>query len=243
MCRTADYECDLPEYCTGQSEYCPPDVYKMDTETCDNGRAFCYQGSCRTRTDQCKLLWGPSGLSSDECYNLNNRGNRHGNCGYNRLNKSYIKCPEESVYCGMLHCRHLNEKLEFGMESVAILAHSFINSKGSIIPCRNAIVDLGLNEMDPGLTPDGATCGDGKMCINQKCMPVESLRRQNIQTCQNDCNGNGYCNSKGHCHCKDGFAPPLCDYPGTGGSIDSGPASDPDGKLSHSRTNIGKFPA
>lgn len=63
----------------------------------------------------------------------------------------------------MLHCRHLNERLEFGMESVAILSQSFINLKGSIIPCRTAIVDLGLNQVDPGLAPDGATCGQGKV--------------------------------------------------------------------------------
>lgn len=68
-----------------------------------------------------------------------------------------------SVLCGMLHCKHLNERLEFGMESVAILSHSFINKKGSIIPCRTAIVDLGINQVDPGLTPDGALCGDGKV--------------------------------------------------------------------------------
>lgn len=48
------------------------------------------------------------------------------------------------------------------METVSILAHSFINKKGSIIPCRTALVDLGVNEVDPGMTPDGAKCGDGK---------------------------------------------------------------------------------
>lgn len=67
------------------------------------------------------------------------------------------------------------------------------------------------------------------MCINQKCMPVENLRKSSIVSCPSDCNGNGYCNSKGHCHCKDDFAPPNCDYPGVGGSVDSGPASDPNG--------------
>ncbi|XP_071445169.1 disintegrin and metalloproteinase domain-containing protein adm-2 [Hetaerina americana] len=165
MCRSADHECDLPEYCTGQSEYCPADVFKMDGETCDRGKAFCYQGSCRTHTDQCRLLWGPSGRSSDsQCYSMNTKGSRHGNCGYNRLNQSYNKCAEDNIMCGMLHCKHLNERLEFGMESVAILSHSFINSGGSIIPCRTAIVDLGLNEVDPGLAPDGAKCGHGKVC-------------------------------------------------------------------------------
>lgn len=52
------------------------------------------------------------------------------------------------------------------MESVAILSHSFINSQGSIIPCRTALVDLGLNEVDPGLAPDGARCGEGKVSDN-----------------------------------------------------------------------------
>ncbi|KAG8230722.1 hypothetical protein J437_LFUL010823, partial [Ladona fulva] len=230
MCRSANHECDLPEYCTGQSEYCPSDVFKMDGETCNHGKAFCYQGSCRTHSDQCRLLWGPSGSSSDEqCYNMNTKGSRHGNCGYNRLNQSYNKCRDENVMCGMLHCKHYNERLEFGMESVSILSHSFINNGGSIIPCRTAIVDLGLNEVDPGLAPDGAKCGPGKMCVNQKCLPVESLVAggANGKGCPKGCSGNGVCNSKNHCHCKKGFAPPYCDYPGPGGSEDSGPASDP----------------
>lgn len=63
----------------------------------------------------------------------------------------------------MVHCSHFNEKLEFGMESVSIVAHSFINNAGNISACRTAIVDLGLNEVDPGLAPDGAKCGDGKV--------------------------------------------------------------------------------
>ena len=38
LCRSADIECDLPEYCNGQSEYCPADTYKMNTELCDGGK-------------------------------------------------------------------------------------------------------------------------------------------------------------------------------------------------------------
>lgn len=67
------------------------------------------------------------------------------------------------------------------------------------------------------------------MCVNQKCMSVESLRAMKSK-CPQDCNGNGLCNSLGHCHCKDGFSPPFCDYPGPGGSEDSGPASDPNAR-------------
>ena len=127
----------------------------------------------------------------------------------------------------MLHCSHLNERLEFGMESVAILSHSFINSGGRIIPCRTALVDLGLNDVDPGLAPEGARCADGSLCVNQKCMPVAELK-VSPNSCPDNCNGRGICNSKGNCHCDKGYAPPLCLLKGTGGSEDSGPASEPD---------------
>ncbi|XP_059609961.1 disintegrin and metalloproteinase domain-containing protein 12 [Phlebotomus argentipes] len=228
VCRTADGECDLPEFCTGESEYCPNDVFKRDTEECDGGKAFCYQGSCRSRADQCKVLWGPSGNSSDECYSKNIDGTRHGNCGFERFSNQYINCDREDIYCGMLHCRHLNERLEFGMESVSVLSHSFMNHENRIVVCRTAIVDLGLQSMDPGLAPDGSKCGDNKMCVKQKCRPIASLRMEGTGVaCPDDCNGNGICNSQGHCHCDRGFAPPFCDAPGPGGSVDSGPASNP----------------
>ncbi|XP_035723048.1 uncharacterized protein LOC118442022 [Vespa mandarinia] len=232
-CRSAEHECDLPEYCTGQSEYCPVDVFKMDGESCSMGKAYCYQGSCRTHNDQCKLLWGPTGASSDaQCYDMNNKGSKLGNCGYNRIESSYVKCSDQNLLCGMLHCKHLNERLEFGMESVAILSHSFINNGGKIIPCRSAIVDLGLNQVDPGLAPDGAKCAPEKMCVNQKCMPIADLRASvsGGKACPNNCSGNGVCNSLGHCHCNHGFRPPDCTQPGVGGSEDSGPAEDPNAR-------------
>ncbi|KAI5714505.1 hypothetical protein M8J77_000812 [Diaphorina citri] len=229
QCRAADRECDLPEFCTGDSEFCPSDVFKMDGETCKGGEAFCYEGSCRTHSDQCLLLWGPSASSSDKrCFDLNTSGNRRGNCGYYKPNMTYAKCEEEDVLCGMLHCQHLSEKLEYGIETVAILSHSFLNPGGFIIPCRSAIVDLGLNQVDPGLSPDGARCGDGKLCVNRKCMSVAALRASMpVADCPFNCHDQGVCNSRGHCHCHPGFAPPYCEYPGVGGSVDSGPASDP----------------
>jgi len=227
ICRLAEHECDLPEFCTGDNEFCPKDIFKVDGVTCKVGQAFCYQGTCRSHSDQCRLLWGPSGKKSDnQCYEQNRKGSRHGNCGYNRLNQSYIPCVEPDVRCGMLHCQHLNERLEFGMESVAILSHSFINSGGKIIPCRTALVDLGIDDVDPGLAPEGARCGEDSLCVNQKCMPVANLKIGPL-SCPNNCNGHGVCNSLGHCHCDSSWAPPYCESPGAGGSLDSGPASDP----------------
>ncbi|XP_068217843.1 uncharacterized protein [Palaemon carinicauda] len=223
QCRASVHECDLPEYCTGHSEYCPEDVFKGDGHQCLAGQAFCHSGMCRTHEEQCKLLWGPTGQNSDDrCYMMNTQGSHNGNCGYNWVNDTYYKCSDGDVKCGMLHCMHLNERLEFGMESVSKVSHSFLKGNKGVIPCRVALVDMGLDMVDPGLAPNGAKCGRGKMCVDQRCMPVGSLK---VASC--NCNGHGVCNNNGHCHCDIGFAPPDCLYPGLGGSEDSGPASNP----------------
>lgn len=70
------------------------------------------------------------------------------------------------------------------------------------------------------------------MCVNQRCITVQAMQAMaSVGSCPQQCNNNGICNSRGHCHCRSGFSPPYCDYPGTGGSEDSGPASDPNGNI------------
>ncbi|CAH2096893.1 unnamed protein product [Euphydryas editha] len=233
VCRAADRECDLPEYCSGYSEFCPRDVHKMDATPCANNEAYCVRGSCRTHSDQCRLLWGSTGSMSDvRCYISSNvKGDKKGNCGYDRGEQPvYHKCAAADALCGLLQCKHLNERLEFGMESVSTLSAVFINNNGTILTCRTAMIDLGLSEVDPGMVPDGAKCGDEKMCYNQKCVPVASFMQDVAQkpssVCPSNCSGHGVCNSEGHCHCEPGFAPPTCALPGPGGSVDSGPATD-----------------
>jgi hypothetical protein len=224
LCRSADQECDLPEYCTGQNEYCPDDVYKTNTEICADGEAFCYEGSCRTRSDQCKLLWGPTGEVSDEkCYKLNVKGGRHGHCGYSFFNETFVKCNEENILCGMLHCTNRNDQLEFGLEATSILSHAFLSVNGSIKACKSAVIDLGLDQADPGMVPNGAKCGESKMCVNQKCVSVSSVAGR---TCPHNCFNNGWCNNLGHCHCKQGYTLPFCEHIHPGGSVDSGPVSN-----------------
>lgn len=98
ICREATKLCDLPEYCTGESEFCPEDVTKMDGLECNtaSGQAYCFNGECRTHTDQCKLLWGPSGNNSNDlCYQKNANGSRHAHCGYDLRTEKYAKCNLE----------------------------------------------------------------------------------------------------------------------------------------------------
>uniref|UniRef100_A0A0C9R7S6 ADAM9 protein n=1 Tax=Fopius arisanus TaxID=64838 RepID=A0A0C9R7S6_9HYME len=171
-CRTADNECDLAEYCTGNSEYCPDDEHKINGDVCKVGEAFCYQGRCRSRTDQCKVLWGEGSFSEDFCYNLNKKASSRGNCRYDSMNSSYYPCDDEDILCGRLQCHSDGNSLLFGLESAAVISHSFLMKNTEMVKCRAAIIDLGLNDPDPGLVPDGAQCGAGKMCLNQKCVAV-----------------------------------------------------------------------
>lgn len=57
LCRERVSICDLPEYCTGISEWCPEDVHVQDGAPCHDG-AYCYHGKCSTHNEQCKMVFG-----------------------------------------------------------------------------------------------------------------------------------------------------------------------------------------
>ncbi|XP_059144939.1 disintegrin and metalloproteinase domain-containing protein 9-like isoform X2 [Physella acuta] len=226
LCRAPGGECDLAEFCDGQSEHCPTDVFLQNGLQCKGGQSYCYNGQCKTHSDQCKLLWGETGRVSDPfCFQqLNIKGDNDGHCGYNWTTDRYKRCDKENVMCGLLHCVHLNEKLMFWKDSLTINTRATFLSQGNKqYVCRSAMLDVGLDMPDPGFVPDGAKCEHDKICINQQCLPVAKLK---VRQCPDNCHGHGRCNSNGNCHCNAGYAPPLCDRPGYGGSIDSGPASD-----------------
>lgn len=67
--------------------------------------------------------------------------------------------------CGTLHCVHLNERLEFGIESAAVQSKFYIDENDKRFTCRSAIVDLGLFTADVGQSPNGAKCGTNKVCL------------------------------------------------------------------------------
>ena len=152
---------------------------------CSN-HGHCYSGSCGAHSSQCRLLWGPSAIRSDDkCFKQNIRGDKKGNCGYKDGNRTQFRaCGKADVLCGMLHCSHLSEKLEFGLKDVAMLSQSMLRSGKNVLPCRNALIDLGLDHTDPGLAPSGASCGKGKMCLDRKCVPLGIVIIIIVHRCQ-----------------------------------------------------------
>ena len=53
-CRRSRGQCDIEERCSGRSADCPADVYLQDGSSCNNNRAYCFSGECRTYDTQCQ---------------------------------------------------------------------------------------------------------------------------------------------------------------------------------------------
>uniref|UniRef100_A0A8C8RI90 ADAM metallopeptidase domain 15 n=1 Tax=Pelusios castaneus TaxID=367368 RepID=A0A8C8RI90_9SAUR len=199
MCREPRGECDLAEFCDGLSPRCPPNSHLQDGQPCARGQAYCSGGVCTTYEGQCQELWGPgSGPVSDACMaSLNARGDEHGHCGQ-LPNGTFIPCTQRDAGCGRLQCQ-----------------------RGSAQDgCHRTPLPPGEDVSDLAMVLSGTACGPGKVCSGGRCHEVSEL---GVQECQNKCHGHGVCNNNGHCHCEPGWAPPACDSPGSGGSVDSGP--------------------
>lgn len=210
VCRESVGECDLAESCDGDSEFCPVDVFVRDTEECQGGEAFCFHGSCRTHDNQCEFLMGAGATSSTSCYNKNNAGitfDPANNCGRNFSSSNrFISCKSRDILCGRLHCRNINN----GIAGSGYKTYSFTFEYEKLVACKSTSFHHASNVRDPGLVPDGAKCGDEKMCLNQECVAIDDLRNDGKITECPGCNRNGVCNSNGHCHCFEGWGGRTC---------------------------------
>ncbi|XP_045689263.1 disintegrin and metalloproteinase domain-containing protein 33 isoform X3 [Phyllostomus hastatus] len=219
-CRLAAGDCDLPEFCTGASPYCPPDIYLLDGSPCASGRGYCRDGACPTLEQQCQQLWGPGSRPAPEaCFHvLNSAGDASGNCGRQEEGGS-APCARRDAQCGKLQCQ--------GGEQSPRAPHTMpVDSTirlGSLeVTCRGAFLLPGaqLDLPDLGLVEPGTQCGPTMVCQDRRC---QNTTFQELQRCLTTCHGHGVCNSNRNCHCDRGWAPPSCDKPGLGGSMDSGP--------------------
>nr|XP_020474517.1 disintegrin and metalloproteinase domain-containing protein 15 isoform X3 [Monopterus albus] len=220
VCREPLGECDLPEFCTGSSPYCPPNVFLQNGEPCEDGASYCYGGVCASMHTQCKALWGPNATSAPAvCFSsVNKQGNKYGNCGQ-LSNGSYIACGSGDVHCGRIQCQGGRKRLL--LDTNAEIHTTTVRFNHSDLVCRGTFFHLGDVVWDPAIVAQGTACGPGKACLNQKCQDVSVF---GVDKCRGTCNGHGVCNSNKNCHCDVGWAPPDCRYAGHGGSVDSGPA-------------------
>ncbi|KAM3867059.1 disintegrin and metalloproteinase domain-containing protein 19 [Diretmus argenteus] len=225
LCRAPSGSCDLPEYCDGKAESCPANFYLVDGTSCAAGQAYCYTGMCLTLEQQCQSLWGPDGRpASDLCFKrVNEAGDSFGNCGKDLFGK-YRSCKDRDAKCGKIQCLSSASK---PIDTNAVPIDTTVRLGDRKLLCRGTHVyrpgqaDEGQGDtLDPGLVMTGTKCGDDSICFGGECRNASFLR---ADECNAKCHGHGLCNNNHNCHCDSGWAPPLCDQGGAGGSVDSGP--------------------
>ncbi|OWK56950.1 Disintegrin and metalloproteinase domain-containing protein 12 [Lonchura striata] len=226
-CRESSNSCDLPEFCTGASPQCPANVYLHDGHACHGVDGYCYNGICQTHEQQCITLWGPGAKPAPGiCFErVNSAGDPYGNCGKDSKS-SFAKCEPRDAKCGKIQCQGGANRPVIGTNAVSIETNIPLQEGGKIL-CRGTHVYLGDDMPDPGLVLAGTKCEDGKICLNRRCQNTSVF---GVHKCATKCHGRGVCNNKKNCHCEADWAPPFCDKPGFGGSVDSGPIRQADNK-------------
>ena len=65
VCRPAVSECDIAEYCTGESFSCPADQVEENGSLCGNNTMQCASGVCTSRDEQCIARGMRLGVTED----------------------------------------------------------------------------------------------------------------------------------------------------------------------------------
>ncbi|KAI1236113.1 hypothetical protein IHE44_0001387 [Lamprotornis superbus] len=156
---------------------------------------------------------------------VNSAGDPYGNCGKDSKS-SFAKCEPRDAKCGKIQCQGGANRPVIGTNAVSIETNIPLQEGGKIL-CRGTHVYLGDDMPDPGLVLAGTKCEDGKICLNRRCQNTSVF---GVHKCATKCHGRGVCNNKKNCHCEAEWAPPFCDKPGFGGSVDSGPIRQADNK-------------
>ncbi|XP_059475027.1 disintegrin and metalloproteinase domain-containing protein 23 isoform X2 [Neocloeon triangulifer] len=212
-CRDASNECDLPEYCTGETGQCPTDLYRKNGSPCASNTGYCFNGVCPTLNLQCEQIWGFGGVESDvKCYeHFNSQGSVNGNCG--KYGDFFIKCEKENVRCGSLQCSGGNRyPIIAGMDRQYY--RTIVSVEGQEFECKVTSGSINSNEIpDMGLVRDGSPCGDNLICVNQTCVSIfPHIDQGKCPSNHNNlqCSGNGVCTNMNKCYCNSGWAGTDC---------------------------------
>ncbi|KAK2824234.1 hypothetical protein Q5P01_021409 [Channa striata] len=196
VCRPKTGDCDLAEYCTGFSAFCPTDAYAQNGLPCNRGKGYCYNGQCPSRRAHCKRLWGPDAeVAADDCFYL------HGNCRKTLFSQ---RCLSSEQSCGKLFCSGGWEFPVTSRKSFYKVGNGEICNEATMNPEDNYPADLGM-------VPTGTKCGNNMVCYEQQCQDIKNLKMYGTNDCSAKCNNHGVCNHERKCHCDPGWAPPFCD--------------------------------
>lgn len=160
VCRMAEDDlCDLAEFCDGNSEQCPVDLYVHDGFACDSDDSVpgsagdCWGGKCRSQERQCRYLWGAEAKSGPEsCYELNTMGTSNGDCGFDHDNDTHLECAYEDRLCGRLQCVTMNGFPLIGDQSLTRLAKTYTFENASpdeqhVVSCQQVQDDYQVIEI------------------------------------------------------------------------------------------------
>ncbi|XP_032371970.1 disintegrin and metalloproteinase domain-containing protein 28 [Etheostoma spectabile] len=192
-CRRQQDDCDMAEYCDGQSPTCPEDVFAVNGLPCDGGLGYCYNGQCPQRPNQCLKLYGSSATEAPPfCYNHNTRGTYYAFCR-RPSNDQFIPCQNQDVLCGKLFCQSSNDNPNYGrMVKVGECKAAFFSDY----------------TQDYGQVDTGTKCGAGKVCSQNQCVELDTAYRNT--NCSAKCGDHAVCNHRSECQCKPGWMPPHC---------------------------------
>uniref|UniRef100_T1J8C7 Peptidase M12B domain-containing protein n=1 Tax=Strigamia maritima TaxID=126957 RepID=T1J8C7_STRMM len=213
VCRPAQTECDIVEFCDGRMGQCPTDLHKKNGNKCDNGGGYCFYGSCPSMNTQCKFIWGYDGEVADrQCFEeFNNEGSFNGNCGTD-INGSFRKCSKENIMCGTLQCQSgLRIPIIPGLDQK--YSRTIVSIGGQDFECKVTSGTISPDIPNLGLVPDGTRCADDKVCINQTCLSVKLIEEGGRCPTNNiglDCSGHGACSNINTCHCDEGWGNHDC---------------------------------
>ncbi|XP_006897020.1 PREDICTED: disintegrin and metalloproteinase domain-containing protein 21-like [Elephantulus edwardii] len=216
LCRPIKNICDLPEYCTGSSRFCPDNFYLQDGTPCSEV-GYCFHGNCTDRSIQCKEIFGPSAVDADSaCYTINTKGSRFGHCRRDEEYRTHDECKPPDMMCGRLQCTNITYLPN--LQDHVAFHHSLISGA----QCFGLDEHRSTETIDVGYVRPGTPCGNGKYCfLGGYCNG--SLHNLNYDCHPEKCHFRGVCNNQKKCHCHVGWEPPLCLNPGAGGSENSGP--------------------
>ncbi|KAM5172101.1 zinc metalloproteinase-disintegrin-like VLAIP-B [Mantella aurantiaca] len=107
VCRAAVDDCDLPDFCDGNSATCPSDRFRVNGFPCRNGEGYCRNGKCPTLQSQCQMYWGQASVpGSNSCFSNNARGG----VWFCRQSGRDVICPAKDLKCGVLFCSGTNSR-------------------------------------------------------------------------------------------------------------------------------------